>query len=57
MPYEEQLKEGGLLTLEKRWLQGNLIALPWYLRGGYQEVGTKHFIEVHDDRMTTMVID
>ena len=50
LSYEERLRELGLLSLEKRRLQGELIVAFQYLKGAYKLEGERLFLRVDSGR-------
>jgi len=50
LSYEDRLKELGLFSLEKRRLQGELLAAFQYLKGAYRKDGEGLFTRLCSDR-------
>ena len=50
LPYEYRLRKLGLFSLEKRRLQGDLIAAFQYLKGAYKQEGSQLFTRVENSR-------
>ena len=50
LSYEEGLKELGLFSLEKRRLQGDLVAAFQYLKGAYRQDGEGLFTRACSDK-------
>jgi len=48
--YDERLRELGLFSLQKRRLQGDLIAAFHYLKGAYKKAGEGHLTGAYSDR-------
>jgi len=50
LPYKDRLRELGLFSLEKRRLQGDLLAASQYLKGDYKQEANQLFTRVDSDR-------
>ena len=50
LPCRDRLRELGLFSLERRWLQGDLIAAFQYLKGAYKQERNQLFTRVDNGR-------
>ena len=50
LSYKNRLRELGLLSLEKRRLQGDLVVALQYLKGGCKKEGDRNFSKICCDR-------
>ncbi|KFQ51956.1 hypothetical protein N334_08824, partial [Pelecanus crispus] len=55
LSYKDRLRELGLFSLEKRRLQGDLIAAFQYFRGAYKKDGDRHFSRACSNRTRSNV--
>ena len=56
LSYKNRLRELGLFTLEKRSLQGDLLAAFQYLKGSYRKEGDRLFSRVCGDRTKREIV-
>ena len=57
LSYEDRLRQLGLFSLEKRRLQGDLIAAFQHLKAAYRKDGEGLFIRECSDRMRVMALN